>query len=133
MELLITGTRTPSQASLKKLTALLDARREKITKIWNGGAKGTDRHATKWAKENGVEVEEIRPDYQAHHYKTAPLERNTKLVQNADAAVCVWSVDGRKGGTLDTVKKAQKMGLPIIEILATGEARKCQTLQLKLL
>lgn len=87
----------------------------------HGGAKdGVDdwfaRHSVKYRQFIGRCLI-IRPDYKAFHPKRAPLERNTQIVEWANALIAIW--DGRSGGTLDTIKKAADKGIPIVVEIVT--------------
>lgn len=126
MRLLITGTRKPTTKGLKTLRQKLDTAKEKHGSsliILHGGAIGTDAKAQAWATQNGVPSTVIRPDYKKYYHKEAPLKRNTELVRQADTVLAVWSAEGRKGGTLDTVNKTLAANKPLLEIDADGKTR----------
>jgi len=85
--------------------------------ILHGGAEGADQLAQAYADLNGLPTEVIRPDYQKHPWKVAPLERNTELVNRADAVLAIYATGRRRqGGTWDTVQKALRAGLPVLEL-----------------
>jgi len=91
-----------------------------IKKIVSGGASGVDSIAAQWAKERGVELEEIIPDWSKG--MGAGLERNTDIVDRADKVVVFW--DGESRGTLDSITKSKNAGkaLTIIKGDGTREA-----------
>jgi len=97
------------------------------TLLLHGGAKGADQLAQRYANEHSIPTKVIRPDYESHHYKTAPLHRNTELVKNADYVIALYA-EGRtrKGGTWDTVQKALAANKPTTEILPNGSTRHTQ-------
>ena len=73
--------------------------------IVSGGARGVDSWAEEWARENGVPVNVIRPDW--HRYgKAAGMLRNTQIIQQANAVLACW--DGESRGTLDGIRKARR-------------------------
>lgn len=49
------------------------------------------------------------PDYQNTPGHLAPLERNTLIAREADVIICFW--DGKSTGSMDTMKKAHKLGV----------------------
>ena len=88
-----------------------------VTKIITGGAQGADQLAKRYAKENGLALEIIRPDYEKHLARVAPLMRNTIIVEKSQQVVAFY-YDKKQGGTLDTVRKAIKAGKVVIEVLS---------------
>ena len=68
-----------------------------IVSIISGGAKGADQLGERYAKEEGLELTRILPDWKGRG-KRAGLERNTDIVAQADYVLAFW----------DTIKKTQK-------------------------
>lgn len=93
------------------------------TKVITGGAKGVDACAEKYAKEHGLELEIIRPDYKNYYPKVAPLMRNKTIVEKSDVLVAIW--DGKSKGTKYTIDYAKKLGkqvfVHIIEVKTSNE------------
>ncbi|WP_040197993.1 SLOG family protein [Candidatus Soleaferrea massiliensis] len=81
------------------------------TEIITGGAKGVDRLAENFAKNNHYTLTVILPDYRRYG-KAAPLKRNELIVQNCDLLIAVW--DGKSKGTAYTIQYAQKIGKEVI-------------------
>jgi len=78
----------------------------------HGGAKGFDTQVDNLAKELGVKVTVIRPDYENNPPKIAPLLRNHDIVKGAKLLIALY--DGRKGGgTLYAINFAKKSGVPV--------------------
>lgn len=73
---------------------------DKIDKIITGGAKGIDKRAELFAKENKIPLEIIRPDYETYG-KRAPAIRNRKIVDSCDSLIAFW--DGSSKGTKMTI------------------------------
>jgi hypothetical protein len=78
--------------------------------IVSGGARGVDTYAAAWAKEKGVPLIEILPDYKKYG-RGAPLLRNEQIVNRCDALVAFW--DGKSRGTADAIARAKKKNKPV--------------------
>ncbi len=114
MRLAITGSRKYTDyEELKRVVKSLAPNTEVII---SGGAKGADQLAARYAKEHGLELEEIRPDYKRHFAKVAPLIRNSEIVAKADKVIAFY-YQTQSGGTLDTAKKAMAAGKLLAEVL----------------
>jgi len=90
-----------------------------IAAIVSGGARGADTLAEQFAHEYNLQMIVFRPDY-ATHGRAAPFIRNSAIIEATDAVIAFW--DGTSAGTLDSIKKARKMGKPVtvIEYLRVG-------------
>jgi len=98
---------------------------EKDDIIVSGGCKlGGDRFAEIFAKEYNIPIiihypdkSKLDPEKLKKNVKWAYAEinyaRNTFIAQDSDVIIAVVSQD-RKGGTEDTIKKAEKMGKSIV-------------------
>lgn len=75
--------------------------------IVSGGAKGADTLAERYAQDIGRPVIVYRPDYKRYG-RGAALMRNTEIIENSDVVYALW--DGKSRGTLDAIKKAEKLG-----------------------
>jgi predicted Rossmann fold nucleotide-binding protein DprA/Smf involved in DNA uptake len=71
--------------------------------IITGGAKGVDQIAEQYAKERGIEVKIIRPQYDLYG---APLVRNKWIVNECDFILAFW--DGKSRGAKFTIDYARK-------------------------
>jgi len=84
--------------------------------IVTGGADGVDSCAENIARDMGLDVHVIEPNWddwsKGHPAKT----RNTKIVERADAVLAVW--DGNSTGTRDSIDKALDRAVPLyVEIV----------------
>lgn len=70
----------------------------------SGGAEGADKLAERWATENQIETEIIRPDYSKYPPHLAPLYRNELIAERCDYMVAFW--DGKSRGTYNAIKHA---------------------------
>lgn len=121
MKLLITGSREIKDP--KRVTAAINEVIEKYgmpTEILHGGARGADQYAHFWADENGIKTTVIRPDYENHSFKFAPLYRNSELVKMTDVTVAIYNNNKRKGGTRHTADNTIKASKPLLECYASG-------------
>lgn len=84
-----------------------------IAAIVSGGARGADTLAEQFADEHNLQMIVYKPDY-ATHGRAAPFIRNSAIIEASDAVIAFW--DGKSTGTLDSIKKARKMGKPVTVI-----------------
>ena len=75
--------------------------------IVSGGAVGVDRCAAEYARNNGLKLTELLPEY-ALYGRAAPIVRNKRIVEYADKVLVFW--DGSSKGTLSVIKYAEKIG-----------------------
>jgi predicted Rossmann fold nucleotide-binding protein DprA/Smf involved in DNA uptake len=76
--------------------------------IVSGGAKGIDTLARRLANEKNLKMIEFSSG------KKSPLKRNTKIAITSDIIIAM--PDSQSTGTLDTIRKATKMGKTVIKI-----------------
>ena len=73
-----------------------------ITEVVSGGAIGVDKLGEAWAMANDVNVTQFLPQYDLFPPKVAPIKRNEKMADYADAALFLW--DGVSRGTFNMIK-----------------------------
>lgn len=114
MKLAVVGSRDFNNYDMLKL--FLDSYRNNYNEliIISGGAKGADKLAEKYAKENNIEIKVFLADWNGPHKKAAGFIRNTKIVEEADEILAFWNGESR--GTLDTINKAKKFGKKLLEV-----------------
>src|ERR1700748_1612581 len=79
--------------------------------VVSGGARGADQLAERWARENELPLQVLRPQWRDANGKldrSAGLKRNSDIVAVADTVVAFW--DGISTGTRDSIRKAQACG-----------------------
>lgn len=81
--------------------------------VSGGCPKGADAFAEEIAKRNGLTITIHFPKWQDSRF--AGLERNTLIAQDCDILIALPAED-RKGGTEDTIRKAQELGKEVILI-----------------
>ncbi|MBO7250565.1 MAG: DUF2493 domain-containing protein [Clostridia bacterium] len=82
---------------------------EGAEEIVSGGAAGVDRCAAEYARENGITLTELLPEY-SRYGRAAPIVRNRAIVDLADEIIVFW--DGRSKGSLSVIKYAERIGKP---------------------
>lgn len=105
MKLLIAGSRGITDFDLSPYIP------EAVDTIISGGAGGVDRLAEQYADLHRLSKCIIRPRYDLYG-RTAPLKRNEKMVDMADAVLVIW--DGQSKGTHYTIKYAEKANRPTV-------------------
>ncbi|AYV75542.1 MAG: hypothetical protein Terrestrivirus2_50 [Terrestrivirus sp.] len=88
-----------------------------ITEIISGGAMGADKLAEKFADDNNISKNIIKPNYKDPEMikkygkerwgNIAPLERNGEIVKLCDIVIAFPFSESN--GTLDAIKKAKKI------------------------
>lgn len=106
MKIAVVGSRTISDAAA--LAEMLKPYAGQVTEVISGGAAGVDTLADSWAKEHDKPLTVIRPDYERHSRKLAPILRNREIVRRADVVFILW--DGSSKGTAHTRREAQRQG-----------------------
>lgn len=93
----------------------LSERKERISLIVSGGARGADTLATRWAQDNGVPYlvfpalwhDPVTGDF----IRGAGFKRNRHIVQNCDVVLAFW--DGQSNGTANTIQTANELKIPV--------------------
>ena len=131
MKLLVTGSRKfENIAELNEaIKEVEELQKQKITMLLHGGAIGADTLAQTWAEQNNIPTQVIKPNYQKHNGKSAPLIRNKELVKLADCTLALYTKN-RIGGTWYTSKETIKAGKPLYEYLTSKELIYTPPLQL---
>lgn len=101
MRLAIVGSRTIEDFDLTPLIP------QGVTMIVSGGARGVDTVAARYAREHGIALTELRPDF-VRYGRAACHVRNRSIVEVADAVLAVW--DGKSRGTRSTIELARRAG-----------------------
>ena len=99
MKIAIVGSRSITNVDIEKYISACD-------EIVSGGAHGVDSCAAEYARLKGIKLTEFLPQYELYG-RAAPIVRNKKIVDHADAVMVFW--DGRSRGTLSVIKYAEKV------------------------
>jgi hypothetical protein len=98
---------------------------EDITFIVSGGAQGADTLGVNYAKKNNIPYKEYLPNWKdlsnpdavikqnqwGQYDALAGMRRNTFIAEDCEKVIAF--IDEESKGTLDTVKKARKLGIPV--------------------
>jgi predicted Rossmann fold nucleotide-binding protein DprA/Smf involved in DNA uptake len=87
------------------------------TTIVSGGAAGVDRRAEARAKQRGLSVEIIKPNWDQFGRAAGPI-RNKEIVNKSDMVVAFW--DGKSIGTLHTIKRTEQVGKLVLVVRPRG-------------
>lgn len=80
-----------------------------IQSIVTGGAQGVDSSAIAFARQSGIPITVICPDYDKLD-KLAPIIRNRKIVSICDSLIAIW--DGKSSGTKNAILLSVKSKKP---------------------
>ncbi len=119
MKLAIIGSRTFEDYELLDGTIELhlseqvsfDHREYHFNEVISGGARGADRLGARWAKEHGVKLTELLPDWDRYG-KSAGFKRNEDIVAAADFVLCCW--DGLSRGSGNSLSIAKRLKKPTL-------------------
>ena len=103
MKLLIVGSRSITNFDLTPYIS------SDVDTIISGGAGGVDSLAEEYADKHRLSKYIMRPSYNLYG-RAAPLKRNEKMVDIADAVLIIW--DGSSKGTQYTLEYSKKQNKP---------------------
>ena len=107
MKLLITGSRTfEDKKHLYDELSKID-----FDLLISGGAAGADQLAEEYARDNDIQIEQHKPDYNKYG-RGAPIVRNKEMVDLCDLVIAFW--DKKSRGTKSTIEYAAKNGKKLI-------------------
>jgi len=98
MKIAIIGSRTFEDYVL--LCNTLNPYKDRITTIISGGARGADKLAEKYAKENSINTTIFLPDWEKNG-KAAGFIRNKLIINECDTCLAFW--DGVSKGTKHSI------------------------------
>lgn len=104
MRLALVGSRLFSSYNVL-YHALLEILEDKVDVIVSGGAKGADTLAEQFAREWGIPVLVLLPNWDKFG-RSAGMIRNKSILDNCDKLVAFW--DGRSPGTVNSINMANK-------------------------
>jgi UDP-N-acetylmuramoylalanine-D-glutamate ligase len=114
MRVLVCGGRDYDDA--ERAVAVLDKLHqtaEGIDVLIEGGAKGADRLARRWAQAEPVRIETYEADWENQGSFAGPA-RNKRMLDEGKPDLVIAFPGGK--GTADMVRKARKAGVEVIEI-----------------
>ena len=93
---------------------ILDGKLDGIDVVINGGAKGADTLAAKWAKSRGIDVKTFEANWKTYG-RSAGSIRNGQMLTEGKPDLVVAFKGGK--GTRDMIKRAKKKGVTVMEIV----------------
>ena len=115
MRIVIAGSREFDDYELLKgtLNHILDEQTASVELV-AGHAKGADLLAEKYARENGLPIHIIKPDWKTYGRAAGPI-RNRQMLdyakEESPLVVAFW--DGKSKGTRNTIETARSLGIAV--------------------
>lgn len=122
MKVIVAGSRSIDDYNF--ITDTIKKSKFELTEIIQGGARGVDKQAKLYAKNNNIKCKEFpakwedfsepcrkRKKYGREYNSLAGHKRNQKMANYADALIAIW--DGKSPGTKDMIRRANKNNLKI--------------------
>lgn len=119
MKTIIFGSRT-IRMSNEELQNIIHLSQLNVTEIISGCADGIDNDAIRYAIALDIPCLKFPANWKDFG-RAAGVIRNSKMVEEADAAIGIW--DGRSKGTLDTINKAIKKKIPLFIYRTSGSPK----------
>ena len=119
MKVLVCGGRDWHDAEVvESALSRLHAARGPFDRLIHGGARGVDRIAGKWARQNGVLEWDFLPEW---HRVEAPdaAARNQRMIEASPDLVVAFPGGA---GTADMVERARAAGIEVIEPLGRSSS-----------
>ena len=88
----------------------LNVIKDKVELVISGGASGADTLAEKWAFDNNIPIEVIKPDWKTYG-RAAGVVRNKKIIESCDYCYAFW--DKKSKGTRFSINYCKKVYKPI--------------------
>ena len=102
------GGEAAAFSELERLTAYMS----RPLKAIQGGARGPDEWARKWADDRGHEVLTFEAHWDADGRAAGPRRNQRMLVDGKpDVGIAFW--DGTSRGTLDMIRRLTNAGVPV--------------------
>lgn len=114
--ILVTGSRVYD--NLDKMFEYLDA--YGATEICEGGAKGADTLAYKYANNRGIPLTTVRAEWDKYGNKAGPM-RNQKMLDEFKPDLVMAFPTKESRGTWDMVRRAERAG---VEVKIVGQAKR---------
>jgi hypothetical protein len=115
MKVVIAGSRTFNDFDFLVATMFrLFPKKDIITEIVSGAAKGADQLGEKWAKMVGIPIKQFPAEWNKYG-KSAGYRRNAEMALYCDSVVAFW--DGKSKGTKHMIDIAKDNGLAVAIVM----------------
>ena len=121
MKILVCGDRRWSDRQTIYRILLPYATQTPPVTILHGGARGADTLAGQVAQELGMEVKEVRAEWQRYGRGAGPLRNDKMLNEHPDLVIAFHNDLAKSKGTADTVRKVQKRGIAVMVVKTREE------------
>lgn len=119
MKVLICGSRSINDYGIVKRA--IDDSEFHITEVVSGNANGVDKLGERWAKENGIPIKQLLPDWNKYGKKAGML-RNQQMIDYIKPNGAVIAIhDGISRGTANTIKLAKLNRLKLFLKVITND------------
>ena len=108
MKIAVIGSRNFTDENV--LENELNLIKDKVELVISGGASGADKLAEKWALDNNIPIEVIKPDWKIYG-RAAGVIRNKQIIESCDYCYAFW--DKKSKGTLFGINYCKKISKPI--------------------
>lgn len=113
---IVSGSRTITDYNLVKQVIESSPWFGNILAIHVGDAKGVDKLAVRWCKENGITYHIFRAEWDEYGKAAGPIRNKEMITHGGEALIAIW--DGESKGTKGMLALARKHGLPVhVEIV----------------
>ncbi len=131
MKVIVAGSRDITDYDVVR-KALDDARENglEITTIIEGGARGVDSLAARYATEHGIEHIRVHADWKRYG-RGAGRKRNEQMAAMGNALIAIW--DGKSRGTRHMIDCARQQSLHVKVISVTNNKKPCESTCISLL
>ncbi len=126
---IVTGSRLCDWRDWPGIKAALDAAKPSL--VVQGGARGADALAVRWAAANDVPCQTFEADWETRGLRAGPWRNALMLAAHPDALVLAFPRHDSKG-TWDCIRQAQARGMQVLvlhapERTALPELEQCNT------
>lgn len=101
-------------------------RNNEIDVIIQGGARGADYLAKRWAEVAQIEMREFIPEWDLYG-KQAGMIRNQRMLDHGKPDIVLAFSGGR--GTEDMIRRAEKVGVPVLKFSHDSQMEKAGDLK----
>lgn len=121
MKVIVAGSRDITDYDIVR-KALDEARENgmEVTTIIEGGARGVDSMAARYAIEHGIEHIRVPADWK-HYGRGAGRKRNEQMAAMGDALIAIW--DGKSRGTRHMIDCARQRSL-LMKVISVNNSKK---------
>ena len=84
----------------------------RVRLVIHGGARGADRIANNWAKDNGIKIRICKAEWKKYDKPAAGI-RNQEMIDKGNPGLVVAFWDGKASATKDMLVRARENEVPV--------------------